>query len=628
VRNILIAACLFFFAQQPPSPPQFKTGINLVEVDAVVTDRSGRPVRGLKKEDFEVFEDGKLMEVVTFTAVDIPEAPADSTIPPPDRSGSASAANDQPEDGRVILVVLDDYHVAFDGGRIVAAKAVVRRLVERLGPSDQAAVIATSGNSAMQAEFTSDKARLMQAVDKFFPQSESSAPGIAGERRSAPPAQGFGFVREIKARWAMETLSNAAKTLALIPHRRKAVLLVSQGLPMSLEQIIRDAGASGASQAMRDFILTAQRSNVAVYPVDPCGLPVADDAGCSKDTRDNLRSIAEGTGGFAVLNTNAPERGVERMVAENGTYYLMGYYSPAAPYDGRRHRIQVRAREKDLQVRAREGYVSPRRAAKAEAASTPVEEINSLPIQSRGLTMRVTAVPAPFANAGGSTIVLGLEVPTEMVAAASPVEFNVLAIDKDGKVRERQRFTSSFTPVAGAPARGWARLGSRIDVAPGRYQVRVAAMASNGVRGSVFTEVDVPKFNSDLAVGGLSLASEGAVHAAREAPAGPSALLTPIPSRELSSSTRIVAQLPIKVPTKKSGGTIAIRATLTQPDGTSLVLENVSRAASDHAGAAGQVYRVPLPASLPPGAYRLAIEATLGRDRATRELAFRIAPPQ
>ena len=625
MRNILTAAFLFVLAQQQATPPQFKTGVNVVEVDAVVTDRSGRPVRGLQQQDFEVFEDGKPVEVTSFVAVDIPEAPSGSAIPPPDRSGSTAASNDQPEDGRVILVVLDDYHVAFDAGRIVAAKSVVRRLVERLGPSDQAAVIATSGTSAMQAEFTSDKARLMQAVDKFFPQSEEGAPGVAGDTRTTAAGPRFGFIHEIKARWAMETLSNAAKTLALIPHRRKAVLLVSQGLSMSLEEIISGREAGGASQAMRDFILTAQRSNVAVYPVDPCGL--TEDAGCSRDSRDNLRSVAEGTGGFAVLNTNAPETGVERMVAENGTYYLMAYYSPAPPNDGRHHRIRVRLRREGLEVRAREGYVSPRRPAKAAAPSAPIEELNSLPIQSRGLTMRVAAVPAPFANASGSAVVMGLELLTEAVVSASPVEFSILAVDDQGKVRERQRFKSTFTPVAGT-AKGWARLGSRIDVPPGRYQLRVAALGSNGVRGSVFAEVDVPKFNSAVALGGLSLASDAPVHAAREMPAGESALLTPIPSRELSSSTRVVAQLPIKVGSKKGSGTLAIRAALLQPDGGSVVLENISRPAADHAGPAGQVYRVPLPPSLPPGAYRVAIEATLDRDRAARELSFRITSPQ
>ena len=64
-------------------------------------------------------------------------------------------------------------------------------------------------------------------------------------------------------------------------------------------------------------MLSAQRSNVAVYTVDPCGLEV--DATCTKASRQNLRTIAELTGGFAVTDTNAPEASVDRMLAENGT---------------------------------------------------------------------------------------------------------------------------------------------------------------------------------------------------------------------------------------------------------------------------------------------------------------------
>ena len=50
------------------------------------------------------------------------------------------------------------------------------------------------------------------------------------------------------------------------------------------------------------------------------------------------------TGGFAVVNTNAPGAGVDRMLAENGSYYLIGYNSPARPNDGKHHRITVRTR--------------------------------------------------------------------------------------------------------------------------------------------------------------------------------------------------------------------------------------------------------------------------------------------
>ncbi|HXW06399.1 MAG TPA: VWA domain-containing protein [Vicinamibacterales bacterium] len=623
---IVAATLVLLLGGQPAQQPRFRTGVNVVEVDVVVVDDAGVPVRGLEEQDFEVLEDGRPVEIATFTAVDLPLAPADVAIPAPDASGTATATNTQPEDGRVILVILDDYHVSFDAGRLAVARATVKRLIERLGPSDQAAIIATSGRRAMQAEFTSDKARLLRAVDNFFPQSEMPATGVA-ERTMAPgtaaSGPGFGFVHEIKARWAMETMSNAAKALAQIQNRRKAVLLVSQGIAISLEQIITNQHAGGAWQALREFILTAQRSNIAIYPVDPCGL--SRDAGCSRDSQDHLRSIAEGTGGFAVLDTNAPELGVDRLIAENGAYYLIAYYSPAPPDDGKRHRIRVRVRRPGVHVRAREGYVSPRKAGARPAPSAPLDALIAAPIQTRGLPMRIAAVPAPLGGRPGSTIAVSIELRAADALQAREVAFDVVALDSSGQIRSRQRFTSGFQAPAAGP-RAVARVGARLDVPAGRYQLRVGAVAE-GTRGSVFTEVDVPKFDRPISLGGLSLATPvPAADASAERLGGVLPSL-PIAAREVSGVSALVALLPVRTAGKPEG-TISIRTTLSGVNGQTMELDRTTSNASDYAGPAGKVHRVTLKAPLPPGEYRLDVRATAGRHEASRELAFTVLGPE
>ena len=402
---------------QAASQPAFKSGVNLVEVDVVVTDKAGQPVRGLRQEDFEVTEDGKAVSVETFTAIDLPAAAPGTVVTEPDRSGTSLASNDQEDEGRILLIVMDDYHVSFDAGRVAASKAIARRLVERMGPWDQAAVISTSGRSSAQAEFTSDRALLVAAIDKFFPQSEVGARGGIEQRTPAMGGGRFNFIQEIKARWAMDALSNAAKTLAFIPHRRKAVLLVSQGLPVSVEDIVTNQNAAGAAQALRDFIVTAQRSNIAVYTMDPCGLDLDD--GCNTSSRQNLESLAENTGGFAVTNTNAPERSVDRVVAENGTYYLLGYAAPT-PNDGKRHRIRVRARVPGVEVRARDSYYAPRGPARTIEGPVSVDSLIGAPIQSRGLSMRVAAVPAPLAQKPAATVAVGIEMTPPTPSAPGP----------------------------------------------------------------------------------------------------------------------------------------------------------------------------------------------------------------
>src|SRR5687767_10504220 len=164
-----LSALFLLLLAQAVAPPQFKSGVNFVEVDVVVADRTGVPVRGLRREDFEVTEDGKPVELLTFSAVDVPAAEPAAILPPIDRSGTSVAANDQPQDGRVLLIVLDDYHVSFDAGRAATSRAIANKLVERLGPSDLAAVMSTSGQRSTQAEFTSDKAKLLEAIKGFVP---------------------------------------------------------------------------------------------------------------------------------------------------------------------------------------------------------------------------------------------------------------------------------------------------------------------------------------------------------------------------------------------------------------------------------------------------------------------------
>jgi VWFA-related protein len=623
--TLYLSALLLLSGAQQAQPPQptFKSTVTAVEVDVVATDKSGRPVRGLRREDFQISEDGKPVAIATFSAVDLPEAPRDSTIPPPDRSGSAFASNDRQDDGRLVLIVLDDIQVSLTAGRIATVKSVARRAVERLGPADVAGVVTTSGALGGQAEFTTDKSRLMDAIERFVPRGEHELPEIA----SGPPSIDADAARaqriaERPTMSAMAGLSAAARALATIPHRRKGVLLISQGFPATFEDIIRNAGIGAAWASIREFILTAQRSNVAVYTVDPCGLEM--DAGCTRDSRQNLRSIAESTGGFAVTDTNAPEAAIDRVLAESGSYYLLGYYSPAPTNDGKHHRITVRANVPDVEIRAREGYVSPGKAEKPVVA-TPLELLTRSAIQTPGLTMRVVAIPAPLATEPSAAVIVGIELPTAAATRAGRIEFAVVAIDQAGKTRARARFTTNFA-APDKTASPWTRTGSRIDVAPGQYQIRVAAAGADKSQGSVFLDVSVPKFEAELGVGGLSLGSPSAIAAtAADRLRGVLALI-PLATNDIAPGTAVAAQLPIRVSSRAASTPLTISSTLVRSDGTSLPLDRVQAAGRDYASAAGKVYRLTLPPGLAAGRYRLIVESALGRTTVTREVAFSVLP--
>ena len=458
---------------------------------------------------------------------------------------------------------------------MATVKAIARRAVEGLGPGDLAGVMTTSGRLGGQTELTRDKSRLMAAIGRFMPQGGHDLPAIA----SGPPSNGKRRIcgkhrrppNVIRNGWiecrGAGALDDHAPAKRRAPHQ--------PGLSGQADEIMRNPRIGDAYESIREFLLTAQRSNVAVYTVDPCGLEA--DPGCTRDSRQNLRTIAEMTGGFAVVNTNAPEAGVDRMLAENGSYYLIGYNSPARPNDGKHHRITVRTRVPDVELRAREGYDSPGKAPK-QSVATPLDTLTRSVIQTRGLTMRVVAIPAPLPTEPSTTVIVGIELPTNAAARARRIEFAVVAIDQEGKTRARAQFSTDFTNSE-KTASPWTRTGSRIDLPPGEYQLRVAAVGADASTGSVFLDVSVPTFAAELAVGGLSLGAPSSTAVTSADRLRGVLALVPLATNELARGTAVSGQLPIKVSSGVASRPLTIAATLVHADQTTVPLDRTEATA-------------------------------------------------
>ncbi len=136
--------------QQPPPPPQqqppppdpaaqapiFRTDINVVRVDVIVTDRQGNPVNDLKQEDFEVTEDGKPQSIQTFKLINIAENyDAVPETPRQVRNIIDEQTEAARDDVRLFAIFLDDYHVRL--GNSMRAREIIARFVEhQLFPMD------------------------------------------------------------------------------------------------------------------------------------------------------------------------------------------------------------------------------------------------------------------------------------------------------------------------------------------------------------------------------------------------------------------------------------------------------------------------------------------------------------
>ena len=159
-------------AGQPPAGtpgPTFKVQVDYVEVDVLVTDGRGNYVRDLKREDFQVFEDGKPQAVTNFALIDIPieraERPlfAKQAIEPDVRS------NEQPFDGRIYVMLLDQAHTLPQNTNLVR-RAALKFIDEKLGANDLMAVVfarGVAGGEDYGQEFTNNRRLLRVAVDKF-----------------------------------------------------------------------------------------------------------------------------------------------------------------------------------------------------------------------------------------------------------------------------------------------------------------------------------------------------------------------------------------------------------------------------------------------------------------------------
>jgi VWFA-related protein len=418
-RIFVRAAFLLIIAAQAPARAQvtFQVEVNFVDIDAVVTDERGNFVADLTKNDFELFEDGKPQEISTFSLVDIPMPSGGASANRTPAAAASLAPNDvksnaEPISGRLYVIVLDDLNVSPLRTTLVVRTA--RQFIEQhFGSNDIAAVTYTSGRTDAGQEFTSERALLLAAIDKFqgrklrstviekadqyfqqhLKELEVNKPDEDDPNQTPKSGTVRGpigypdittdaddFERGHRAQQVLNTLQKLAEYMGGIRGRRKALLMFSEGVDYPIYDVFGSQAATTVVMATRDTIAAAARSNVSFFAVDPRGLvgmtsetielTAAADPNLGFDARglladmylsqDSLRTLADETGGYAAVNTGNMNTALTRIVRANSTYYVLGYYPATTPRDGRFHKIEVRVKRPGLRVSARKGYVSPR----------------------------------------------------------------------------------------------------------------------------------------------------------------------------------------------------------------------------------------------------------------------------
>jgi len=457
------------FAQQSPTSPRLPTPqtsslqsqqqededvvritTNLVQVDAVVTDKNGKPVVDLKPEEVRIFEDGKPQKITFFSfipaAADQTQGPkkppsADRIAPPP--------TNLRPTDvRRTIALVVDDLGLSFESTHFVR-RALKKFVDDEMQPNDLVAIIRTSGGAGALQQFTSDRRLLYAAIErvKWYAGGRS---GVSAFAPIEPPKFGrystfieskdteLSRLREdMFAVGTLGAISYVVRGLRELPGR-KSILVISDGIrffdtddPGRFNRVV---------QKLQQLIDQANRAAVVIYTLNATGIQtmsltasdwladsgtvtgakepqdieelLSDRRGESFAKQGGLDSLAEKTGGIAIRSTNDLSGGIRRVMNDQKGYYLIGYRPDEATFDaraGRRlfHKLRLQvARSGKYNVRMRSGFFGVADAEAGSPTRTPRDQIvNALvsPFSASGVHMQLTSLFADEPKLGPLT---------------------------------------------------------------------------------------------------------------------------------------------------------------------------------------------------------------------------------
>ena len=541
-----LAVFVCLSAQQPAPAttqlPTFRTGVDAIQLDVSVLDKDRRPVRGLTASDFTVLEDGKPREVVAFSAVELPTPPAAppaglETVPPD------ITRNDLPA-GRIVVILLDPFLqrvmvpgrvTIADPPGIAALRATAASIVNGLGPGD----LAAAGHTmyGVPQNFTTDKNRLKRAIDTTAFGTNKRAEGEEWGNCNCGTCR-------------LEAITRVATALRAEPQRRKVIFFIGERVQLAP---VRGQCNTYLEPATKQMLHATQLANVNVHTVDPNAMETTnvhagDDfkpdspggvSGAARaqeqanrafliERHQSLQTVADWTGGRAILNTNAPEKSVRPILDESSAYYLLAFQSSDVKRDGRFHQITVKVNRPDVQVRTRRGYYADPIAPAADAATTlSLEALSRGLLPDRGLPMTVST--APFRGPKGTPVVLvttGVRADEKAAPAPprqadttpqlEPIEILTSAFRDGDKNVDWQRQRVSAALPSGTPGQLRYESVSTLTLQPGTYEVRVAARHEHeNVSGSVYAYVDVPDFDRD------PVSLSGAVLLDRRAPTLP-----------------------------------------------------------------------------------------------------------
>jgi len=533
-------------SQTPAEGDVVRITPNLVQVDAVITGKNGKPVTDFKPEELQLSENNRPQKITHFAyiAADTPPAKAtardNNTVGvPPDRLRAEDVR-------RTIALIVDDLGLSFQSTHFVR-RALKQFVDEQMQPGDLVAIIRTSGGIGALQQFTSDKRQLYAAIEhvKWYAGGRSEVgaftPATSGKLGSEVDAKSKEldeFRNDLFAVGTLGAVSYVVRGLSDLPGR-KSVLLISDGFKiLDRDPMSRTSSNDRTFQRLQQLIDETTRASVVIHTINAKGLQttgslraedsLADASNSSGartpdqvaqalrdrgndefDLQSGLDYLADETGGIAIHNSNDLAGGIKKIIDDKG-YYLIGYRPDQTTFDprtGRRtyHHLSLKVlRSGKFNVRMRNGFYGAVDDDKSKTAAAGAREqiLHALisPFGAAGVPIRLTSLFANDAKDGsfmrsllhvdGSALTFTDEpddwhqAQFDVVAVTFGAEGNI--VDEVSRVDRLRVRGEAYQRVLKA---GFVYMVTVPIKKPGAYQLRVALRDQASERGGLIESV-------------------------------------------------------------------------------------------------------------------------------------------
>ena len=529
---VLAVAFLAASTARAQDQPRFRSGVDVTSVDVTVVDERGKPILGLKPEDFTVKLDGTARRVISadWVTLTAPEGPK----PPPPPEGYSS--NEGGTGGRLILLVIDQPNIRFGG--FLGIRRTVNGFLDRLQPSDRVALVGI-GPGAPTVGFTIDHERLRKAVDRttgqrptikggFYQIAISEAMAIrrgdgmvlqrvqkreCGDPESAPASE----ISRIEMCFrSVESEANSQATVSAFDGQQTVntfrdllASLRTVNSPNTLVLITEGFVLDDQHPSYLEIsnLAAAARTNIYVLRLDDQIFEIAEGRAPDPTARfeDKLEKavgvemLASSTRGSLFNIVNGGDYAFERIEAELSGQYLLGVETSPVDKDGKPHNINVSVNRRGVTIRSRRMLtMRPEDNQPKTARETLMAGLTS-PLPLSALPLRVATFAMQGQGRDGKVQLLIHADIGVNYTTTRPVSLGYLFLDKQGRVVESQAANFRLKPpMEGVPAPLQFTGGAAVP--PGEYTLKIAVVDGD-LAGSVEHQVHATLLDA----GGISL---------------------------------------------------------------------------------------------------------------------------